>query len=110
MTFQTPWWLLALLVVAALVALYVVLQLRRKAYTARVHQRRAPRLARAQAAGVAPAPAGLRVIVALALLALALASRAPRSGCRASGRPWSWPIDVSLSMQANDVEPNRSRR
>jgi len=35
MTFQTPWWLLALLVVAALVALYVVLQLRRKAYAAR---------------------------------------------------------------------------
>src|SRR5207237_239453 len=35
MTFQSPLWLLALLAVAALVALYVVLQLRRKAYAAR---------------------------------------------------------------------------
>src|SRR3712207_8980347 len=35
MTFQSPWWLLALLVVAALVGVYVVLQLRRKAYAAR---------------------------------------------------------------------------
>ncbi len=35
MTFQAPLWLLGLVVVAALVALYVVLQLRRKAYAAR---------------------------------------------------------------------------
>ncbi len=35
MTFQAPLWLLGLLVVAALVAYYVVLQLRRKAYAAR---------------------------------------------------------------------------
>ena len=35
MTFQSPLWLLALLVIAALVAFYVVLQLRRKAYAAR---------------------------------------------------------------------------
>jgi Ca-activated chloride channel family protein len=35
MTFQAPLWLLALLVVAALVVFYVVLQLRRKAYAAR---------------------------------------------------------------------------
>ena len=35
MSFQSPLWLLALLVIAALVALYVMLQLRRKAYAAR---------------------------------------------------------------------------
>src|SRR3712207_9363632 len=35
MSFQAPWWLLGLLAVAALVALYVLLQLRRKAYAAR---------------------------------------------------------------------------
>jgi Ca-activated chloride channel family protein len=35
MTFQQPVWLLALLAVAALVAVYVLLQLRRKAYAAR---------------------------------------------------------------------------
>ena len=35
MSFQAPWWLLGLLAVVALVALYVVLQLRRKAYAAR---------------------------------------------------------------------------
>ena len=35
MTFQSPLWLLALLLVAGLVAFYVVLQLRRKAYAAR---------------------------------------------------------------------------
>ncbi|MCU1613784.1 MAG: conserved rane protein of unknown function, partial [Frankiales bacterium] len=35
MTFQSPVWLLGLVVVAALVAFYVLLQLRRKAYAAR---------------------------------------------------------------------------
>ena len=35
MTFQSPLWLLGLLGIAALVGLYVLLQLRRKAYAAR---------------------------------------------------------------------------
>ena len=35
MTFQSPWWLLALIAVVALAGFYVVLQLRRARYAAR---------------------------------------------------------------------------
>ena len=76
MTFQSPLWLLALLAVAALVALYVLLQLRRKAVRRAVHQRRAARLARAQAAGLAAAPR-LRRCVALGLAALVVSLAVP---------------------------------
>ena len=70
--------------VAALVAFYVVLQLRRKALRRAVHQRRAARLARAQAAGLAPAP-GLRRRRARPGRAGRVAGRAEHRGAGAAG-------------------------
>ena len=106
-TFLAPGWLWLLLAVAALLALYVVLQLRRRAY--------AVRFANLELLGtLAPRRPGWRRHLAFALLLLALASlttamakptrdtRVPRDRATVM-----MAIDVSLSMRAEDVEPNR---
>ena len=109
MTFQTPWWLLALLVVAALVALYVVLQLRRKAYAARFTNV-------ALLGSLVPKRPGWRRHLAFGIVALGLATlvvslavpstevRVPRERATVV-----MAVDVSLSMQATDIEPDRFR-
>ena len=106
-TFLAPGWLWLLLAVAALLVLYVVLQLRRRAY--------AVRFANLELLGkLAPRRPGWRRHVAFALLLLGLASlttamakptrdtRVPRDRATVM-----MAIDVSLSMRAEDVEPNR---
>jgi Ca-activated chloride channel family protein len=106
-TFLAPGWLWLLLAVAALLALYVVLQLRRRAY--------AVRFANLELLGtLAPRRPGWRRHLAFALLLIALASlttamakptrdtRVPRDRATVM-----MAIDVSLSMRAEDVEPNR---
>ena len=80
MTFQAPWWLLGLLAVVALVALYVVLQLRRKAYAARFTNV-------ALLGTLVPKRPGWRRHLSFGLVVMA--------------------VDVSLSMQATDIEPSR---
>ncbi len=107
MSFQAPVWLWLLLAVAALVALYVVLQLRRKAYAARFSN--VDLLAR-----IAPKRPGWRrhvafgvLLLALATLSLAMAKpstdvRVPRDRATVM-----LAIDVSLSMGAEDIAPNR---
>jgi Ca-activated chloride channel homolog len=107
MTFQSPVWLLGLLVVAALVALYVVLQLRRKAYAARFTNV-------ALLGSLVPKRPGWRRHVAFGLLALAIAVlvaslavpstevRVPRERATVV-----MAVDVSLSMEATDVAPTR---
>jgi Ca-activated chloride channel homolog len=109
MTFQAPLWLLGLLVVVALVALYVVLQLRRKAYAARFTNV-------ALLGTLVPKRPGWRRHVAFGLLATALAVlvaslavpstevRVPRERATVI-----MAVDVSLSMQATDVQPDRFR-
>ncbi|WP_324273223.1 BatA domain-containing protein [Blastococcus brunescens] len=86
MTFQAPLWLLALLLVVALVAVYVVLQLRRKAYAARFTNV-------ALLGSLVPKRPGWKRhvafgIVAVGLATLVVSSRCParRCGCRGSGR------------------------
>jgi Ca-activated chloride channel homolog len=107
MTFQAPLWLLGLLGVAALVGLYVLLQLRRKAYAARFTNV-------ALLNSLVPRRPGWRRHLAFGLVALALATlivslavpstevRVPRERATVV-----MAVDVSLSMQASDVEPTR---
>jgi Ca-activated chloride channel homolog len=106
-TFLAPGWLWLLLAVAALLAVYLVLQLRRRAF--------AVRFANLDLLGkLAPKRPGWRRHLAFAALLLALASlttamakptkdtRVPRDRATVM-----MAIDVSLSMRAEDVSPNR---
>jgi Ca-activated chloride channel family protein len=107
MTFQAPWWLLALLAVVAVVGLYVVLQLRRARYAARFTNV-------ALLGSVVPKRPGWRRHVAFGALALGLAAlvtslavpstevRVPRERATVI-----MAVDVSLSMRAQDIEPDR---
>jgi Ca-activated chloride channel family protein len=107
MTFQSPLWLLALLVVAALVAFYVVLQLRRKAYAARFTNV-------ALLGSLVPKRPGWRRhlafgIVALGLATLVVSLAVPSTEVRVPREKATvvMAVDVSLSMQATDIEPDR---
>jgi Ca-activated chloride channel family protein len=107
MTFQSPIWLLALLAVAALVAVYVILQLRRKAYAARFTNV-------ALLGSIVPKRPGWRRhlafgIVALGLAVLVVSLAVPSSEVRVPRERATvvMAVDVSLSMQARDIEPNR---
>lgn len=107
MSFQAPIWLLLILGVAGLIALYVVLQLRRRSYAARFSNVDL-------LASIAPKRPGWRRHVAFGVLLLALASlslamakpstdvRVPRDRATVM-----LAIDVSLSMGAEDISPNR---
>jgi Ca-activated chloride channel family protein len=109
MTFQAPLWLLALLGVVALVAFYVLVQLRRKAYAARFTNV-------ALLGSLMPRRPGWRRHLAFGVLALGLATlvvslavpstvvRVPREKATVV-----MAVDVSLSMQATDIQPDRFR-
>ncbi len=107
MTLLSPWWLLLLLPVALLAGVYVLQQRRRSQYAVRFAS--LPMLER-----LVPRRPGWRrhapvvaLLFAFALLALAAARpemdvRVPRERATVIVT-----IDVSLSMKATDVEPNR---
>src|ERR671921_297246 len=107
MTFQQPVWLLALLAVVALVVVYVLLQVRRKAYAARFTNV-------ALLGSIVPKRPGWRRHLAFGVDALGLATlvvslavpstevRVPRERATVV-----MAVDVSLSMQATDIEPSR---
>ena len=107
MTFQAPIWLLGLVAIVLLVVVYVVLQLRRKAYAARFTNV-------ALLGSLVPKRPGWRRHVAFGLLASALAVliaslavpstevRVPRERATVI-----MAVDVSLSMRATDIEPDR---
>jgi len=107
MTLLSPWWLLLLLPVAVLAGVYVVQRRRRSQYAVRFAS--LPMLER-----LVPRRPGWRrhapvvaLLFAFALLALATARpeidvRVPRERATVIVT-----IDVSLSMKATDVEPNR---
>jgi Ca-activated chloride channel family protein len=109
MTFQSPVWLLGLLVVAGLIAFYVLLQLRRKAYAARFTNV-------ALLGSLVPKRPGWRRHLAFGLVALALATlvvslavpsakvKVPRERATVI-----MALDVSLSMKATDIDPTRFR-
>jgi Ca-activated chloride channel family protein len=107
MGFHSPWWLLTLFVVAALLIAYLVLQLRRKKYVARFSNVDL-------LASIAPQRPGWRrhltfalLLAGLAVLCVGVAQptatvRVPRDQATVM-----MAIDVSESMQATDVLPNR---
>jgi Ca-activated chloride channel family protein len=106
-SFQTPAWLLALLAVAAVVVLYVLVQLRRRRYAMRFTNvallgtllPRRPGWRRHVAFG----------LIAASLVALVLSLGAPTMNGRVPRERATVMIalDVSLSMRANDIEPTR---
>ncbi|SDT15318.1 Ca-activated chloride channel family protein [Nocardioides scoriae] len=107
MSFLSPWWLLLLLPVAALAVLYVVQQRRRSAYAVRfaslpMLERLVPRRPRWRR----HLPASLLL---LSFVLLALAAGRPEAEVRVPRERATVvvAVDVSLSMEATDVEPNR---
>lgn len=105
--FTSPWWLSFLLVVAALVAGYVVVQRRRHKHTLRFsNMELLEKVAPSRPGYWRHVPTAL-VLVGLLLLTVALAGptsdqRVPRNRATVI-----LVIDVSLSMEATDVEPSR---
>jgi len=107
MTFQSPLWLLGLLAVLALAAFYVVMQLRRKTYAARFTNV-------AMLGSLVPKRPGWRrhlsfglVVVALGALVLSLAQPSTEVRVPRERATVIMAVDVSLSMQATDIEPDR---
>jgi len=107
MTFQSPLWLLGLLAVLALAAFYVVMQLRRKKYAARFTNV-------AMLGSLVPKRPGWRrhlsfglVVVALGALVLSLAQPSTEVRVPRERATVIMAVDVSLSMQATDIEPDR---
>jgi len=107
MTFQSPWWLFALVAVVALVALYVLLQLRRARYAARFTNV-------ALLGTLVPKRPGWRrhlafglVTLGLAVLVASLAQPSTEVRVPRERATVIMTVDVSLSMQATDVEPDR---
>nr|WP_296767102.1 VWA domain-containing protein [Rhodococcus sp. (in: high G+C Gram-positive bacteria)] len=105
--FASPWWLLFLLVVVGLVVGYVLVQRRRHRHTLRFsNMELLEKVAPTRPGYWRHAPTAL-VIVGLLLLTVALAGptsdqRVPRNRATVM-----LVIDVSLSMEATDVEPSR---
>lgn len=106
-TLLTPWRLLLLIAVVLLAALYIALQRRRRTY--------ALRFASSELFdSVAPSSPGLRrhapatvFLLALSVLVVAFAQPAREMRVPRERATVIVAIDVSLSMQASDVEPDR---
>lgn len=107
MTLQSPAWLLGLVAVAALVALYVVLQFRRKKYAARFTNvallntlvPKRPGWRRHVAFGL--------VVLALGVLVVSLAKPSTEVRVPRERATVVMAVDVSMSMEATDIEPTR---
>lgn len=107
MTFQAPWWLLGLLAVAALAGFYVLLQRRRVRYAARFTNV-------AMLGSLVPKRPGWRrhlafglVVLALGALVVSLAQPSTEVRVPRERATVIMAVDVSLSMQATDIEPDR---
>lgn len=107
MSFASPWWLLGLLVVAALVAGYLVLLRRRRRDVVRfTNLELLEKVAPERPGWYRHVPAAA-LITALAVLTVALAGPEAEARVPRNRATVVLVIDVSLSMQATDVEPTR---
>lgn len=107
MKFLNATWLLVLIAVLGLIGLYLILQLRRKSYAARFTN--VDLLGR-----IAPKRPGWRrhiafalMICALGTLTLAMAEPATEVKVPRDRATVCMALDVSLSMEAKDIKPNR---
>ncbi|HXV91975.1 MAG TPA: VWA domain-containing protein [Pseudonocardia sp.] len=107
MTFSSPWWLLLLLVVGGLVAGYVLLLRRRRRDTVRfTNLALLDQVAPKRPGWYRHLPAAA-LIAALAVLSVALAGPMAEAKVPRNRATVVLVIDVSLSMQATDVQPSR---
>src|ERR687896_1207688 len=105
--FSHPWWLLLLVVVGALAVGYVLLLRRRRRDTVRfTNLELLDRVAPKRPGWYRHLPAAA-LIVALAVLTIALAGPQAEARVPRNRATVVLVVDVSLSMQATDVEPNR---
>ncbi len=107
MSFLSPWWLLLLLVIAAVAGAYLVVQRRRTPVALRFTNLSLLRsLAPRSASWRRHVTAGI-LLLALAVLSLGMAQPARDVQVPVERATIVLAIDVSLSMQATDVEPDR---
>jgi len=107
MTFASPWWLLGLLVVAALVVGYLYLLRRRRRDVVRfTNLELLEKVAPNRPGWYRHVPAAA-LIAAAAVLTVALAGPQAEAKVPRNRATVVLVIDVSLSMQATDVEPTR---
>ncbi len=106
--FLAPWWLLALLVVAGLAGAYVWIQLRRRQVAVRFSN--VDLLRHLVPGGIGPvrryAPPAA-VLMSLTVLSLAMARPSVDVREPLERATVMLAIDISLSMQSSDIEPNR---
>ncbi|MFU8875101.1 VWA domain-containing protein [Micromonospora sp. SL4-19] len=105
--FLQPWWLLAVLPVLALAGAYVWRQLHRRAYAMRFTNVDLLRTLAPKGLGWRRHAAATAFLLCLLVLATALARPAVDTREPLERATVMLAIDVSLSMQADDVAPNR---
>lgn len=105
--FLAPWWLLAVLPVFALVGLYVWRQLHRRAYALRFTNVDLLRTIAPKGLGWRRHVPATAFLLCLLVLAAALARPSVDTREPLERATVMLAIDVSLSMQADDVSPNR---
>jgi Ca-activated chloride channel homolog len=105
--FLQPWWLLALLPVVALAGLYVWRQRHRRAYAMRFTNVELLRTLAPRGLGWRRHAAATALLLCMVALATAMARPAVDTEEPLERATVMLAIDVSLSMQADDVQPNR---
>ena len=105
--FLEPWWLLALLPVLAVAAVYVWRQFRRRTYAMRFTNVDLLRTLAPKGLGWRRHVSATALLLSLLVLALAMARPSVDKKEPLERATVMLAIDVSLSMEANDVAPNR---
>jgi Ca-activated chloride channel family protein len=107
--FLEPWWLLAVLAVLATAGAYVLVQLRRKTYAVRFTNVALLKSIAPKGPGWRRHVAATAFLLSLLILSAGLAKPATDIQEPLERATIVLAIDVSLSMQATDIEPDRFR-
>jgi len=107
--FLSPWWLLAIIPVLALAGVYVWVQLHRRSFAMRFSNLELLRTLTPRGIGWRRHASAGALLLSLLALALGMAKPAIDAQQPMERATVILAIDVSLSMEATDVEPNRLR-